>query len=681
MLEAVQKRRPRRFISIMCLACLGLFCLTTRAGPLDVWHPRNPPFSNDAERAIAFGMGTFVALDSGNSLLSSLDGLRWSRLPTEPGVKLSGVAFGNNRFVARGESGVVLVSTNLLDWSRYSLPGGGDGVRFVHDRFFAVAGGTRLMSSFDGQNWTLALNAPQAHGIAYGNGRFVAIGWGDWQGIIDPPPPYGPEMFYSTNGFDWVLARKPDLDFPVLGLGPRPVEFHDIAFGNGSFVAAAKSTDRTSSGYIARSLTAESNSWSSVHFLGAWSGLTRMEFLGGRFLGWAEVGFTGGLFVSTNGLDWSVIPDGYAQNNPNGWNGGADMEFGNGIYVTVSRSSASPPRVSTNLLTWQSAPQGGILPEATLGQIIRGHNGYFIPGGPLAGGSAFSPNGREWKVVASNRKIGNATYGNGGYWGLDFLWTVVFSSDGVNWRERSRMTDPLIQLMSISASDDRVFIGGSRQREPGSTQFDRYHAVSADGRTWEPALGLGQFSLSGTRFVDGRFVGLGYPQAPAIESRLFTSPDGRVWQAVITVPEPVGHAGFFVAGGRYILSAGPLNAPFCLTSTNLTDWQRHSTPERFVNMVYGQGVYLALSERALWSSTDFKNWTRHVMPAERIYGLPTARIVSLRRGRWAESMNQADWTGCTRFGCLRRRAVANLPFPSCLNRDGGARRPSRPART
>jgi hypothetical protein len=71
------------------------------------WTGRNTG-ANSQLNAIAFGNGTFVALGS-DTILSSPDGLTWSTSKTT-GLSLSAIAFGNDSFVAVGAEGAILQS-------------------------------------------------------------------------------------------------------------------------------------------------------------------------------------------------------------------------------------------------------------------------------------------------------------------------------------------------------------------------------------------------------------------------------------------------------------------------------------------------------------------------------------------------------------------------------------------
>src|SRR6266404_5983240 len=92
--------------------------------------------------SIAFGNGTFVAVDGHNYVLTSLDATAWRRRDAGTAFALYDLAFGHGLFVAVGNEGAILISP-------------------------------------DGVNWTMQKSDTddRLRGVAWGNGRFVAVGY------------------------------------------------------------------------------------------------------------------------------------------------------------------------------------------------------------------------------------------------------------------------------------------------------------------------------------------------------------------------------------------------------------------------------------------------------------------------------------------------------------------------
>jgi hypothetical protein len=177
---------------------------------------------------IAYGDGQFVAVGSdcpgcsrgSSAIVTSTDGAHW--VPSSSGMPyvLASVAYGNGQFVAVGGwvsqqypylNGAILTSTNGLVWvARQS----GAEQYFTSvtsgDRQYAAVGNSALMAaSDDGVNWatcepntTINLN-----GVAYGNGKFVAVGgryfydsWGD-------PVSSESTILTSSDGVSWMRQQ------------------------------------------------------------------------------------------------------------------------------------------------------------------------------------------------------------------------------------------------------------------------------------------------------------------------------------------------------------------------------------------------------------------------------------------------------------------------------------------
>jgi photosystem II stability/assembly factor-like uncharacterized protein len=71
---------------------------------------------------VASGSDLFVAVGERGAVFSSKDGIRWRKESSGASGLLASVAFGNSTFVAGGESGLILTSTNGSHWTTHKLP-------------------------------------------------------------------------------------------------------------------------------------------------------------------------------------------------------------------------------------------------------------------------------------------------------------------------------------------------------------------------------------------------------------------------------------------------------------------------------------------------------------------------------------------------------------------------------
>jgi hypothetical protein len=212
---------------------------------------------------IAFGNGQFVAVGVYGGILTSADGVDWVERATRlswANLWLNGITYGNGQFVAAGQvetatsrstvvvTPAILTSTDGVKWTRRhpelaETSIGLSGVAYGKGRFVAVGGqsgpdllrgsGT-IVTSGDGVNWVSRLSGARAEtryfsGIAYGSGLFVAVGG-------------GPTMA-SADGVNWV--SRPSGASPLSG----------VAYGNGHFMAVGGRTILESGSIITLELT------------------------------------------------------------------------------------------------------------------------------------------------------------------------------------------------------------------------------------------------------------------------------------------------------------------------------------------------------------------------------------------------------------------------------------------
>jgi hypothetical protein len=219
------------------------------------------PFVSMYEHAdVVFANGLFVAVGGGLSLhytspgpydpqpkgwiLTSPDGLHWTLRAQGADLSFESVTYGGGRFVAVGGrsvanplSSTILTSEDGLHWTRSSAPtktilnkivyGGGqfmavgtDLVTVNADPIMRFQG--TVIGSADGVNWAVRIPsiAGQAHGVTYGNGRFVVAA-----SLHNEVGGYQDVAFTSADGLGWSARNSP---FNL---------FAGVAFTNGVFVS------------------------------------------------------------------------------------------------------------------------------------------------------------------------------------------------------------------------------------------------------------------------------------------------------------------------------------------------------------------------------------------------------------------------------------------------------------
>ena len=233
------------------------FNITLR-DPLDAWDRINTPGLTENLKAICFGLGKFVAVGDYVSA-SSADGKIWSRSTSGNSTFIGyAIAASASRFVAVGRN--------------YSF-----------SQFFSG-----IYTSIDGVTWTNASPTRNEilRGVAYGNGRFVAVGD---EGII----------WSSADGLQWtavqLVSRK---------------NLEDVQFNGSSFLAVGDSGTAM--------LSADGVNWQDKSLTDTntgGSGLTVLNRKWTVMTSWAYGDKSGRiLWTSDNGNSWSIVSGTYFDN-------------------------------------------------------------------------------------------------------------------------------------------------------------------------------------------------------------------------------------------------------------------------------------------------------------------------------------------------------------------------------
>lgn len=178
--------------------------------------------------SLAYGGGRFVALPSGTRAAYSDDGISWvAATNTIANTQWYASTYGANRFVSLSIGGTATYSNDGATWTSASIASRPwQSVVYGGVRFVAVASDNASSGAYssNGTSWTtftlpgLVSQVPgltaQYRAVAYGNGRFVAIG-----GTTT-------SSSYSNDGITWLS-----------GSGLAYYSWSRVAYGNGIFVA------------------------------------------------------------------------------------------------------------------------------------------------------------------------------------------------------------------------------------------------------------------------------------------------------------------------------------------------------------------------------------------------------------------------------------------------------------
>ena len=169
------------------------------------------------------GNGAFVAagvLGTNGVVQVSRDGIAWGLPAMFPRVSLNGVSCGGGAYVAVGERGgssFIAASTNGVSWvsQTWTNYGGLNAVTFGQGTFVAVGKGGAIFTSTNALDWATQSVAVNLDSVGYGDGMFLATA----------PASY-PYLLKSLDGRTWVIP-------PMTGFEPY---FEAAPYGNGLFV-------------------------------------------------------------------------------------------------------------------------------------------------------------------------------------------------------------------------------------------------------------------------------------------------------------------------------------------------------------------------------------------------------------------------------------------------------------
>lgn len=245
-------------------------------------------------------------------------------------------------------------------------------ITFGVDRFVTVANitGNSCYSS-DGITWTQGANMPFSwyanswQDIAYGNGKFVAVGWAYagavsidginwtraslpylkyWEGIAYGAPYFvvAGSGYTSTYGFPYsnqAVAITPDPRDWGSSVMDKAGVWTDIAYGNGKFVAiTANSALSSVSGSAGRS-------WITSNTMPTAQSWEAIQFGNDKFV--AIASNSSAAAYSPDGVTWTTANLPVSQQ----W---IDLDYGNNQWVAVA-SNSNVAAISSDGITWSES--------------------------------------------------------------------------------------------------------------------------------------------------------------------------------------------------------------------------------------------------------------------------------------------------------------------------------------
>jgi hypothetical protein len=545
----------------------------TARGPLDDWTFLNPRPQANPLRAVAFGNGRRIAVGENGAVLVSSDGQTWTTKHLGKGIHLKAVAYGNGLFVAAGNAEfnefrgpVIFTSPDGLTWTARDVSAQSEiaGLAFGNGVFVAVGAFTYqyygialIFTSTDGVSWQKRylggdLTGAILSAITFGNGRFVAVSDGNFSGGI----------ISSTDGVDWTETH-----------GAEGRNYEAVCAGAGQFVAVGDN------GVATRS--ADGLNWT----VGSVTNVVQLKAVAFGNGTYVAAGDFGNTFTSSDGVSWTPISFPSAHDV-------SALVFGGGQLTAVG--DAGRILVSSNGVNWADQCVG---PDLDLYALAKGPPGYVAVG---EGGLQFSADRTNWTVISTTYKLHGVIYANGMYVVVGKKGTILISTDGLTWTQRSSGVSEYIEHV-IWANNRFVAVG-----EKGLM------VTSTDGITWTvvPPATLGD--IEDMAYGNGIFVGVGgYFDPFGAITTVITSTNGTDWQNQPSV-------GFFgtrargvaFGGGRFVLVG---NDGLSAVSTNGKAWSdAFRANDNFRAVTYTSGRFIAVgNDGLLMSSVDGITWIDH----------------------------------------------------------------------
>lgn len=516
--------------------------------------------------AVVSSTTQLVAVGTDGCIKTSPDALTWTNRISGTTNILFAITYNNGQYVVVGDEGTILTSPDGIIWTQRSSGTKNPllAIVFADGQYIATGDMGTIITSPDGITWTnreSVVSRISIDGIAYGNGRYVAIG----------------EVYYDGNSifkqllFDraqdiWnnsISAREHTVLISPDGIRwsnkplNQPYDLYGITFANGQFVAVGKNgiimTSPDGTAWTKRE--ANTTTWlrgitySYGHYIAVggrsivtspdgitWTPRINREgdlLFAATFFSNQDiaVGFGSAVVTSpgSDGATWirRVPPEMPGQLS--------DVIFANGQYVTVGESGEI--LTSPDGITWTKSISGitGSLKGVAFG------NGQYVAVGRYGTIITSDNNGITWVERESwtTNDLHDITYGNGQYVVAGDNNMLLTSTDGITWR--SRLADSPYALYAVSYGNGQYIAVGK-----GGIII-----TSTDGIDWTARVSGTTRWLYGINFVNGQFVAVG-------ECAILTSTDGVSWKYTEKISKTISttHLSAVAFGnGRYVVTA------------------------------------------------------------------------------------------------------------------------------
>jgi hypothetical protein len=266
-------------------------------------------------------------------------------------------------------------------------------IAYGNGRFVAVGEQGKIAYSADGASWTAVSNSrfgdSTIRAIVWGGNRFVAVGDGN-------------KIAYSADGVTWTAARN----------SPFNDRIYDIAWGGNRFVAVTED---------GMAYSADGATWTRVTNSPAEEILT-IAYGGGRFVAMGYDSSYDNIFLySTDGARWTAVPNNVVDFDMTG----VGIAYGNNRFIAGGWSGQMA--YSADGVRWTAIanhPNCAAINGFAYGINAEGNGrwvavGWGAEGFEFGGAMAYSTDGSRWTPItdspfnASFSSVRAVAYANG----------------------------------------------------------------------------------------------------------------------------------------------------------------------------------------------------------------------------------------------------------------------------
>ncbi len=295
------------------------------------------------------------------------------------------------------------------------------------------------------------------------------------------------------------------------------------------------------------------------------------------------VGENGSVTRSENGTNWSLGNSGTGEPL-------RGITFGKGMFVAVGGASDGVILTSTDGLHWTSR----------VSQVYRPFHGVAYGNGVFVAVGQNnliyrSTDGLTWVSLRDSENVNylnTVIFSDGQFVAAGFSGVILTSPDGTTWTTRTSNTN---QTITALAHGGGTFTGVTTE---GSALF------SDDGVTWSvqaaPGGSLREWYGVAAQGSTGLLVLVGGNGA------ILSTPDGQAW--TFRGSWPLMPRAAASGNGLHV----GVTALYTATAATPGLWTFHRQSVTFLDIAFGNGTFVAVSNTAIYTSSDGIHWTRRL---------------------------------------------------------------------